>query len=308
MTDETTVVRELISKLDLPLDKATARIKRLPSLTNRVYRITSGKTALCLRLPGRGTEKYIDREAEAVAVRAAAAAGVSPDIVHVDPATGALVTRFVADAATMTAGQFGSQGGAVERASRALKRLHACGAVFVSPFDMFGKLDRYIALLRAKKLDFPGGLTATLREVDTARAALERNPAKLVACHCDPVPANFLDSGRRMWLVDWEYAGMNDPMWDLSYLSVEADFDQTQEETLVLSYFAGMSPGLDRERIAVYKPVCHLLAGVWGLVQHVNNNPGVDFWAFSLDRLRRCEEVMQTPAYAESVWRLGRVR
>ena len=68
------------------------------------------------------------------------------------------------------------------------------------------------------------------REIDEAamRAALARNPVPLVPCHCDPLCENFIDTGARMWVVDWEYSGMNDPMWDLGDLSVEGGFDAVQ--------------------------------------------------------------------------------
>ena len=71
------------------------------------------------------------------------------------------------------------------------------------------------------------------------RTALARNPAPSVACHCDPLCENFLDTGERIWIVDWEYSGMNDPMWDLGDLSVEGGFDAAQDAALLEAYFGG---------------------------------------------------------------------
>ena len=68
----------------------------------------------------------------------------------------------------------------------------------------------------------PEGYHDVVREAEAVRRALNRHPATLAPCHCDPLSENFLDDGKRMWVVDWEYSGMNDPFWDLGDMSVEA--------------------------------------------------------------------------------------
>ena len=75
------------------------------------------------------------------------------------------------------------------------------------------------------------------------RAALDAHPAPLAPCHCDPLCENFLDTGERMWIVDWEYSGMNDPMWDLGDLSVEAELRRRQDEEMLRAYFGGAAAG-----------------------------------------------------------------
>ena len=74
------------------------------------------------------------------------------------------------------------------------------------------------------------------------REALAVAPGPLVACHCDPLCENFLDTGERMWMVDWEYSGMNDPMWDLGDLSVEAGFDAAQDRAPARGLFRRRRP------------------------------------------------------------------
>ncbi len=90
-------------------------------LTNRVYRVGD----CVLRLPGRGTEDYIDRANEAAAARAAAAAGVSPEVIHADPASGLMITRFISGAVTMSPAAFKARAGSPARAARAFAKLHA---------------------------------------------------------------------------------------------------------------------------------------------------------------------------------------
>jgi Ser/Thr protein kinase RdoA (MazF antagonist) len=102
---------------------------------------------------------------------------------------------------------------------------------------------------------------------EAARLALAADPARLRPCHCDPTGANLLDTGERVWLVDWEYSGMNDPMWDLAYLSVQSDFDPALDEALLAAYL-GRPPGQrDRSRMALYPALVELLSALWALVQ-----------------------------------------
>ena len=102
-----------------------------------------------------------------------------------------------------------------------------------------------------------------------------------------------------MWIVDWEYAGMNDPMWDLGDLSVEGQFDQGQDDALLAAYFDGPVPAPDRARMVIYKAMCDLLWTLWGLIQLANSNPADDFRAYADARFARCKALMGTPAFAQ---------
>jgi thiamine kinase-like enzyme len=293
--------RNLVRDLGLFADAASVPVVRLGGLTNRVYRVGEGNGAVCLRFPGKGTEEYIDRRIEAVAARAAAKAGVSPDVLHADPATGVLVTRFVPRAVTMTPVLFASTPGAAARAGEAFRRLHASGPVFEFRFELFAMIDNYLALLARKDVAFPDGYHDVLREAEAVRAALAARPVPLAPCHCDPLAENFLDTGGRMWIVDWEYSGMNDPMWDLGDLAIEGAFGAAEEEAMLAAYFSGPPPDFDRGRMVIYKAMCDLLWTLWGLIQHANANPADDFQAYANSRLTRCRALMATPAFAASL-------
>ncbi|MGE3294634.1 MAG: choline/ethanolamine kinase family protein [Geminicoccaceae bacterium] len=268
--------------------------ERLGGLTNRVYRIGDW----CLRLPGPGTEAYIDREVEAVNARAAAAVGVSPEVVHVDPASGVMLTRFVPDTVTMTPELFRSRDGAAGRAGALFRRLHDDAGQFAFRFELFAMIDNYLEVLADFRAELPAGYHETVAEAGAVRRALSARTWPLAPCHCDPLCENFLDAGERMWLVDWEYSGMNDPMWDLGDLSVEAGLDQAGDEALLHGYFAGEATPADRGRMVIYKAMCDLLWTLWGLIQHANKNPADDFWAYALNRFERCKALMAEPQFA----------
>ncbi|MCU0901081.1 MAG: phosphotransferase family protein [Cypionkella sp.] len=276
--------------------------ERLGGLTNRVYRLGD----VILRVPGEGTAAYIDRKAETIAARAAAAVGVSPAVLFSDPDRGLMVTQFVADAVTMTPDQFRQRKGAPERAARALRQLHHSGQDFAARFDLFAMIDDYLRLLSGKAVALPPGYTDVVAEAEAVRLALRRNPAALVPCHCDPLCENFLDTGARMWIVDWEYSGMNDPMWDLGDLSVEAGFDAAQDEAMLTAYFDGPAPKADRARMVIYKAMCDLLWTLWGLIQLADGNPADDFRAYADGRFARCRALMQSPDFARSLADLQR--
>ncbi|HFD16381.1 MAG TPA: LPS biosynthesis choline kinase [Rhodospirillales bacterium] len=280
-------------------DLEAATFERLGGLTNRVYRVDIDGERFCLRIPGKGTEDYIDRRVEATNARAAAEAGISPEMLYFDEASGLMLTRFLDGVTTMTPERFASVEGAVERAARTLRRLHRSGRNFAFHFELFSMIDDYLGVIAKRGAALPDGYHEVVAEAEAVREALAAHPAALAPCHCDPVCENFLDTGERMWIVDWEYSGMNDPMWDLGDLSVEASFTPEQDERLLNAYFGGPPEPFDRGRMVVYKAMCDLLWTLWGLIQHADGNPAEDFWAYALGRFERCRALMATAAFRE---------
>jgi len=294
MPDETENQLRASLKTIPSLEGYTGPVERLGGLTNLVFRVGDA----CVRLPGAGTEEYINRAHEAVAARAAAEAGVSPEVIHADPETGVMATRFVEGATTMTPQGFRGDIGAVRRAGEAFRRLHTSGAEFPFTFELFSMIDEYLAILSTKDVALPDGYHDVVREAETVRTALAKNPAPLVACHCDPLCENFLDTGDRIFIVDWEYSGMNDPMWDLGDLSVEGEFDAAQDQALMQAYSGGEPAPQDRARMIIYKAMCDLLWTLWGLIQLANDNPAEDFRAYADGRFARCRKLMATEEFA----------
>lgn len=278
----------------LALRAFDGRPDRMGGLTNRVYRVGD----MVLRLPGKGTEDYIDRGNEAVAARAAAMAGVSPEVIHADASSGIMVTRFIPGTVTMSPAAFRARPGSPARAARAFAQLHGSGARFPARFELFAMIDDYLRLLSGKDVALPAGYHDVLCEAEAVRAALNAHALPLAPCHCDPLCENFLDTGSRMWIVDWEYSGMNDPMWDLGDLSVEGGFDAGQDAEMMQAYFGGPASPRDWGRMVIYKAMCDLLWTLWGLIQLANANPADDFRAYADGRFARCRTLMATPDFA----------
>ncbi|MCK0208920.1 phosphotransferase family protein [Starkeya koreensis] len=278
-------------------DVSGATLTRLGGLTNLVYRVGLGDEVYCLRLPGAGTEAYIDRKVEAINARAAAAAGVSPPVLATDEG-GLMLSAFIEGATTLSPEGFRSIPGAVARAGATLRRLHDSGESFAFRFELFAMIDEYLAVLAKLGAQLPEGYHDVVAEAGAVREALAAHPLPLAPCHCDPLCENFIDTGARMWIVDWEYSGMNDPMWDLGDVSVEGGFDAAQDEELLAAYFGGPAGAADRGRMVLYKAMCDLLWTLWGLIQHANGNPVDDFWAYAVNRFERCKRLMAEPDFA----------
>ncbi len=287
---------------EIPLLGGAGAPQRLGGLTNLVFRVGE----YCLRIPGMGTEEYINRAHEEEATREAARVNVSPEVLHFDASTGIMVTRFIEGAVTMTPKGFRIRAGAPARAGEALQRLHASDAVFPFRFELFAMIDDYLSILSTKDVALPEGYHDVVAEAEGIRTVLNRRPLPEAACHCDPLCENFLDLGTRMWIVDWEYSGMNDPMWDLGDLSVEGGFDEAQDEEMMRAYFGGEAPAADRGRMVIYKAMCDLLWTLWGLIQLANNNPVDDFRAYADGRFARCKALMARPEFALHVQAVDR--
>ena len=236
----------------------------LPSFTNRTFRIARGDQDFVLRLPGRGTERYIDRAAEAANARAAASIGLSPDIVYADPPQGVMVSRYISGAETLSPARL-TQPGELSAAVGLLRRLHDSGLAFRGQMRLYSKLDEYLSLAEAPSLE------ALRREGEKLRPALERGWGPDRPCHIDPAPHNFIVTPNRRYLIDWEYSAQCEPLWDLAGLSIEAGFDEAQDANLLIAYF-GKAEHFWASRLHLYKIMLRLLAAAWGAVQLANGN------------------------------------
>ncbi len=294
-----------LARVPLLAAATSATTRRLAGLTNVNHLVEIGAQRYVLRIPGEGTSEYINRVDEEVAARSAAAAGVNAEVVFFDPSDGLMVTGFIAGAATMTAARFGDLE-AVARAGRAFRQLHDTAQPFATDFALFAMIDEYKALLASKGAALPGGYDDVQRQAGLVRGALEAAPVPLRPCHCDPLCENFLDTGTRMFIIDYEYAGNNDPMWDLGDLSVEGQFGQAQDEALLRAYFDGDPPADQRGRMIAYKALCDLLWTLWGVIQHVNGNPADDFWAYAVGRFERCKALMSSAGFDSQVAAISR--
>lgn len=297
MSEEHNARRRLAALPGFTAERAeNARLVRLSGLANLVFKVEADGERLCLRIPGLGTKALLDRRSEERNARAAAAAGVAPEVIHFG-ADGVMLARFV-EGAPLTPARLDQSPGVLGRAATALRRLHADTADFADTFSAFETMDRHVALLAERGAALPDRRRRVLAGAETVRAALAAHPPKLRPCHCDPTGGNLIDTGERVWLVDWEYAAMNDPMWDLAYFSVESDLDAPADRTLLTAYLAHAPRDVETARMTVTKAVCELLAATWALVQGAEGNRAADFPAYADRAFASATERMATRDFA----------
>lgn len=279
-------------------------ITRLGGLTNLVHLVETPEARVIVRIPGEGTEEYIDRAVEIANANAAWRAGVSAQVLWADTARGTMVCSAIDGIETMTPALFAGREGAPGRAGRALAKLHGSGEIFAFRFELFSMIDDYLSVLSTRDVPLPEGYHDIVRAAEPVKQVLADKPVPLAPCHCDPLCENFLDDGDRMWIVDWEYSGMNDPLWDVGDLSVEAGLDPKAEAELLRGYFGRLPTPAETGRVVIYKAMCDLLWTLWGLIQHADDNPAEDFWAYATTRFDRCKSLMQSedfPAHVAAV-------
>ncbi|MEM7171746.1 MAG: choline kinase family protein [Pseudomonadota bacterium] len=283
------------------LDGNDVQSERLGGLTNLVFKLTTSGRTYLLRIPGEGTGDYIDRSIEGHNAQVAARAGVSAQVLFFDEADGLMLADYIEGCVTMTPESFPVTDGAPGRAALAMKQMHDCGEDFRFRFELFAMIEDYLSVLDKLGAELPPGYHDVVAEAAEIRTVLDAKPVDLKPCHCDPLCENFLDDGKRMWIVDWEYSGMNDPYWDLGDLSVEACFGPEQDREMMEAYCGGAVPNHLMGRMVIYKAMCDLLWTLWGLIQHANKNPADDFWAYAINRFERCKALMADPGFAAHV-------
>ena len=246
-------------------DGSSLKIEALTGgITNRNYRLTGGSRDVVLRLHGKDTGLLgIDRRVEHAAACQAAALGIGPGVAGLIEPELYLVTEFVvADTADLASAP-------VFDAAVALLRTWHCAPAIPGRFDTFGLAENYARTATSRGVPLPAQLGRTLeisRSVEAVFASFDDPP---VPGHNDLLGANFLCSTvepGRVWLIDWEYAGMNSRWFDLGNFSVNNDFDAATDEALLERYFGGVSATL-LARLTLMRVMSDIREAMWGVVQ-----------------------------------------
>jgi thiamine kinase-like enzyme len=244
-------------------------ITRLGGLSNTNLRLDTPRGAFVLRLPSPDPAGFVDRKLEIEATRQAAALGLGAELLHADPDTGVLLTRWIA-AMPLSAERFRADPAAIDRAGIALATLHRASIRFERALDIFAVIDTHRETLRRQDR-LHAASPAVLAALNRARTEVAATPMRAVPSHGDMIPDNLLDGGARAHLIDWEYAAMADPAWDLAYLSLEARFDDAQETRLLAAHGGGVAP----ERVATFKFLAAMLGALWG---HMRGDEALANW------------------------------
>ena len=258
-------------------------VRELPGgLTNRNYQVTTPDGSFVARISGAGSELLaIDRDCEYRNSVAAAAAGAGPPVVEYRPQDSVLIIGYI-EGRTLS-GKDVAHPGTITRIAQACRRLHGAER-FGNDFDMFAIQRRYLAVTRSRGFRIPAGYDDLLPYFDAAAAALSASDHDgTVPCNNDLLPANFIDDGDRIWLIDYELSGNNDACFELGNIGAEAQLDVDGLTALVTAYYGRPRPG------KVARAQLLGLAGMygwtlWGAIQHAVSPIEADFWSWGMER------------------------
>jgi Predicted choline kinase involved in LPS biosynthesis len=266
-------------------------------LTNTNYRVEVDGTPHFVRIPGAATELLaVDRANELHNTSAAAAAGVAPRVLYALPEWDVFVLEWL-NARTMSNAAF-QEPGMPGLIAETLRRLHA-GPRFRDDFNMFRLTERYLAVVDERAVPIPAGYRARMDRIPRIEAALAAHPLPTVPCHNDLLAENYLDDGERLWIVDYEYSGNNDPTFELGNTCQELGFDDDRIAALCAAYFGEASPAL-LARLRLQMIMSDVGWTLWAAIQARISTIDYDFTSWAEERWRRASTKLDGPEF--EVW------
>jgi thiamine kinase-like enzyme len=263
-------------------------------LTNTNWRVEVDGTPYFVRVPGTATELLaVDRGNELFNTRAAAEAGVAPPVAAVIPELDAFALEWVDG--TPGSNESLRAPGMPARIGAILRELHR-GPRFRDEFDMFRLSERYLALVEERSMPIPAGYREHLDRIPRIEAALRRSPASTVPCHNDLLADNYLDAGDRLWLVDWEYSGNNDPAFELGNTAQELGYDGAQRAELCAAYY-GEATEARLARMSLQMIMSDVGWTLWAAIQAVISTIEYDFMGWAEERWARAEGMLDGPEF-----------
>lgn len=253
-------------------------------LTNQNYRVTLGGRSYVARLSNPSGELLaIDRVAEYRNSVTAASTGAAPAVSGYAPDVGVLVVDWV-EGRTLTVDDVHDLT-TLRRVAAACRRLHA-GPRFVSDFDMFDVQRHYLSVVLERGFRLPGRYLDLMPTVDRIHAALAVHPEGVVPCNNDLLPANLIDDGEQIYLIDYEYSGNNDPCFELGNIWSEAGLDADALDELVEAYYGRRSRAL-AARARLLGLMSKFGWTLWASIQDGVSPIDFDFWAWGTERYER---------------------
>ena len=263
-------------------------------LTNHSFHIAVGEGRYVLRMPGAGTDAYIDRAQEAHNARAAARLGIAPDLVYSDPRSGVALTRRIDGGRVLDEHAF-SDPATLERAVGLLARLHRSDADFRGEVSLFESLGRYYRLCE-RRPDLLEPLEGARRRAQRLQSWIESAREPHRPCHIDPAPSNFMlgeGAPPRLYLLDWEFSARCEPIWDLAYLSADAALSEAQEAHL-LSCYHGRAGAEDEDRFLAYKGILELLIAAWAALRIADGDEDPAVRGLLTERAAMAEQILES--------------
>ena len=288
-------LNHILQRLQEPLGPLSGEPAALDGgITNRNYRVTLGAREYVVRLPGKDTDLLgIDREAERIANTAAAMLCIAPAVALAPD--DCLVTEFIPSAAVSD----GEMADGLEEIAGALRAFHDSPTRLPTRFWVPDLLGDYAEIVLRRGGTLPeeyAHVTAVAKQIEAALPLTDPRP-----CHDDLLPGNIIraQTDGRLMIVDWEYAGMGDPRFDLGNLAVNNNLDEGAEERLLAAYHRAPPSDPQRAALKLMRVLSDAREGAWGVVQANVSELDFDFHGYAAEHFQRLREAVEQRDHAE---------
>lgn len=272
------IIKEKISSL-LSQEEEVLSVEQLGGMTNQNYLVKTTNKQYIVKFFGKGTEKLINRQDEKYNLELLKDLDLDVKNYLFDIEAGIKVNEYIESAITLDSSSIKTK---FDKIAPILQTIHASGKELRGEFAPFEEIKKYESLIE-EKIPY-ANYEAVREEVFSLEKRLADLGVDRKSCHIDLVPENFIESPQgRLYLIDWEYSSMNDPMWDLAALFLESEFT-TQEEEAFLSHYESDQTPVSREKIAIYKI---LQDTIWSLWTVYKEEQGADFGDYGVNRYQR---------------------
>ncbi|MEZ7748253.1 phosphotransferase family protein [Gemella sanguinis] len=273
------LIKQKIEKL-LSKEEEIVSVEKLGGMTNNNYLVETTDRKFIVKFFGKGTEKLINRIAEKNNLEKLRDLELDVENYIFDINEGIKVNEYIENATTFDAHYIKTKN---KEVAEILQKVHGSGKELEGEFKIFDEIKKYEDLIQGeikyayydKIRDKVFGLQSHLEEIGIDRKS----------CHIDLVPENFIeDENGRVYLIDWEYSSMNDPMWDLAALFIESNYRKSEEGDFFKYYYSEKTP-VSIAKIMIYKILQDFLWSLWTIYKE---EQGAEFGSYGQDRYNRC--------------------
>lgn len=255
-------------------------------LTNYNYIMDIHGTEYVIRKPGGMTNEMIDRRIEMVNNALASELGLNTHCVYFDEISGIKISVYIKNSSNI-ARKNPSSSQNIKAVSELMKKIHMSPKHFANNFDWQGELGKYEDIVEELSGNFFFDYSTLKKQLVEF---FDQNIIVLntVPCHNDTVPENFvIDDNGKVYLIDWEYSGMNDPSWDVAAYILESRLDEEAIQTLMNEYYGKWPSAEELIKIKAFMVAQDLLWTVWALVRHYNGEDFLDYCNIRYERFRK---------------------
>jgi len=258
-------------------------------LTNSNFKVEVDGMPYFVRVPGVSSELLaIDRNNEYHNSKAAFVAGVGPKVLYHLPEYNVMVLEFL-HGQTMSKDLL-NEPGQPTRMTDSIKRLHA-GPRFLLDFNMFRLTEYYLSICRDRTIKIPEGYLDRIPTIERIEKTMNVNPLPTVPCNNDLLAENYIDDGRQLWLIDYEYSGNNDPTFELGNTCQEMQFNDEKIAEVCAAYFGEPNPSMI-SRMKLNMIMSDVGWGLWAAIQAKISTIEFDFWGWAIERWGRAVDKM----------------